>query len=785
MANTGTSGALSNEPLTSGTVLQNRYEIERLLGGGGMGMVYLAHDHRLANRPCAVKEMVDHFIDQQQRIEANDYFAREADTLAQLKHAAIPAITDRFDDQNRHYLVMEYVEGRNLEEEIAVRGGPLPEGLIIDIARQLCDVLAYLHGSTPPVVYRDMKPSNVMLTPKGRVVLVDFGIARLFKSARKGTMIGTLGFAPPEQYQGVVDPRSDIYSLGATLHYVLTGRDPEKFPPFSFPPIRDLRPEVSTNLAGAIDHALSYQADARPPSIQDFRDMLLYGKGLDERRGAPGVSSHGGTAGLALPPDVAEAIAPQHRRRRRKHRAVALVAFFAIVAGGAFGATYVYNNPQLQQRLGVKSFVDSLPWKVEERLDAAETHPLDFQRMTLQLSTRSGTPLSSPRASFTNIELANNQYLQWNASFNNRLAGLKGQDEKIEARFLSPSGLQIASSTASRFVGPGESTADFSGVALMPDLGALPVGNYKVGLYVNDQAIAEQAFAVSQDVTALRLAEATTEAEKAREAADKAKAHDEAERLAMVEARRRKPLQLAGIEFMNSTKSGTPLAGPATAFSAAKVLFINWRITFENRLFNLDTGQYRVDAAYIAPDGHTLGSVDDIRIVPPSSRSATFSGRVGNSAGGAFLPGQYTVDFYLNGQKVAQKNFRVLADTQPYPASLGSASGVSSGGTTGAIDVPTLATGRIDGLAGATNIPLELRLRPQPNGFLHGEMVIHEAGYGATPIQGFIRGNHVVFQVPYGAKTLNFDGRRTSDQLNGTFFSTPTGESGTWNTVTN
>jgi serine/threonine protein kinase len=730
--------------------------------------------------------MVDHFIDQQQRIEANDYFAREADTLAQLKHAAIPAITDRFDDQNRHYLVMEYVEGRNLEEEIAARGGPLPEGLIIDIARQLCDVLAYLHGSTPPVVYRDMKPSNVMLTPKGRVVLVDFGIARLFKSARKGTMIGTLGFAPPEQYQGVVDPRSDIYSLGATLHYVLTGRDPEKFPPFSFPPIRDLRPEVSTNLAGAIDHALAYQADARPASIQDFRDMLLYGKGLGESRGAPGVSSHGGTAGLALPPDVAEAIAPPRRRRRRKHRAVALLAFFGIVAGGAFGATYVYNNPQLQQRLGVKSFVDSLPWKVQERLNSAETHPLDFQRMTLQLSTRSGTPLSSPRASFTNIELANNQYLQWNASFANRLAGLKGQDEKIEARFFSPSGLQIASSTASRFVGPGESTADFSGVALMPDLGALPAGNYKVGIYVNDQPISDQAFAVSQDVTALRAAEAANEAERARETADKAKAHDEAERLAMLEARRRKPLQLAGIEFVNSTKSGTPLAGPATTFNATKVLFVNWRITFENRLYNLDTGQYRVDAAYLAPDGHTLGSVDDIRIVPPSSRSATFSGRVGNSAGGAFLPGQYTVDFYLNGQKIAQKNFRVLADTsQPYPASLGSASGAASGGSTGAIDVPTLATGRIDGLAGATNIPVELRLRPQPNGFLHGEMVIHEAGYGATPIQGFIRGNHVVFQVPYGAKTLNFDGRRTSDQLNGTFFSTPTGESGTWNTVTN
>src|SRR5229473_508193 len=767
-------------PLTPGTILQGRYKISRLLGGGGMGMVYLANDQRLANRPCAIKEMVDHFIDQAQRIEANEYFAREADTLAQLKHQAIPAITDRFEIANRHYLVMEYVEGRNLEEELAARNEPLPEGLVIDIARQLSDVLAYLHGFKPPIIYRDMKPSNVMLNPNGRVVLVDFGIARLFKAARKGTMIGTLGFAPPEQYQGNVDPRSDIYSLGATLHYVLTGRDPEKFPPFSFPPIRDLRPEVSTNLAGAIDHALAYQADARPASIQDFRDMLLYGKGLGESRGAPRVSSHGGTAGLALPPDVAEAIAPPRRRRRRKHRAVALLAFFGIVAGGAFGATYVYNNPQLQQRLGVKSFVDSLPWRVQERLNSAETHPLDFQRMTLQLSTRSGTPLSSPRASFTNIELANNQYLQWNASFANRLAGLKGQDEKIEARFFSPSGLQIASSAASRFVGPGESTADFSGVALMPDLGALPAGNYKVGIYVNDQPISDQAFAVSQDVTALRAAEAANEAERARETADKAKAHDEAERLAMLEARRRKPLQLAGIEFVNSTKSGTPLAGPATTFNATKVLFVNWRITFENRLYNLDTGQYRVDAAYLAPDGHTLGSVDDIRIVPPSSRSATFSGRVGNSAGGAFLPGQYTVDFYLNGQKIAQKNFRVLADTsQPYPASLGSASGAASGSSTGAIDVPTLATGRIDGLAGATNIPVELRLRPQPNGFLHGEMVIHEAGYGATPIQGFIRGNHVVFQVPYGAKTLNFDGRRTSDQLNGTFFSTPTGESGT------
>src|ERR1700730_9593585 len=285
-------------PLNPGTVLASRYQIERMLGGGGMGVVYLARDQRLANRPCAIKEMVDHFIDQQQRLEANDYFAREADTLAQLKHQAIPAITDRFDDQNRHYLVMEYVEGRNLEEELAARNGePLPEGMVIDIARQLCDVLAYLHNMTPPIVYRDMKPSNVMLTSKGRVVLVDFGIARLFKAARKGTMIGTLGFAPPEQYKGEIDPRSDIYSLAATMHYMLTARDPEKFPPFSFPKLKDLRPDASSNLSAAIDSALSYNMEGRPQTIEAFRDMMLYGTGISASGEV--VSSKAGTAGLA------------------------------------------------------------------------------------------------------------------------------------------------------------------------------------------------------------------------------------------------------------------------------------------------------------------------------------------------------------------------------------------------------------------------------------------------------------------------------------------------------
>ncbi|HZY60199.1 MAG TPA: serine/threonine-protein kinase, partial [Candidatus Binataceae bacterium] len=496
-------------PLPSGTLLQNRYLIQKLIGGGGMGVVYLAQDQRLANRPCAIKEMVDHFIDPQQRREANEYFAREADTLAQLRHQAIPAISDRFDQANRHYLVMEYVEGRNLEEEMAALGHPLDEGVTIDIARQLCEVLAYLHGFTPSIVYRDMKPSNVMLTPRGKAMLIDFGIARLFKVASKGTMIGTLGFAPPEQYQGQVDPRSDIYSLGATLHYVLTGRDPEKFPPFSFPPTSSLRANLSPNLAGAIDRALSYTTEGRPQSVTEFRDMMLYGTGLDT---APiQVSPRSGTANLTHTTIMVEP--PRRRRKSGLRRAVGFVIFTLIMGSLAFGGTYVYTHPEVQTQLGIKALLDGLPWKHQELVDKARQHPLEFERMTLQLSTREGKAVSPPKARFLDTELASNRYLAWVASFKNGLAGLEGRSEKVEARFFDPNGLQIAASDAKRFIGTAEVKADFSGVALIPDLSDRPHGNYKVGLFSGDKLLAEQQFSVDEDVTTKLKARAEKAAE--------------------------------------------------------------------------------------------------------------------------------------------------------------------------------------------------------------------------------------------------------------------------------
>jgi serine/threonine protein kinase len=785
------SGSLPG-PLEPGVVLQQRYRIERLLGGGGMGMVYLARDQRLSNRPCAIKEMVDHFIDAQQRLEANEYFAREADTLAQLKHPAIPAISDRFDHQNRHYLVMEYVEGCNLEEELARRSGPLPEGLVIDIARQLCDVLAYLHGLQPPIIYRDLKPSNVMLAGNGRVVLVDFGIARLFKAQRKGTMIGTLGFAPPEQYQGIADPRSDIYSLGATLHYVLTARDPEKFPPFSFPPVRELRPAVSSNLAGAIDRALAYEMLNRPATIQEFRDMLLYGRGLGTA--VRQVSSRSGTAGLTMipptPADVDDVLTPIPRAKKSvARRAVGWLMTFMVLAGLAFGATYVYNDPELQHQLGITEYINQLPWKHDELVAKARAHPLDFQTMSITLSTRSGEPVSAPRSSFTDTELSANRYLKWQASFKNELAGLDSQDDRIEARIFDPKGVQVASSNDQRFVAPGQTAVDFSGVAMMPDASSIAIGNYKIALYSADQLLGQQQFSVSQDLAAkAAAAHAKAEAEAAARAAEaaaraaEARRNEEARRVAMLQERMRRPLQLEQIVLLNTTKDGTALSAPTSVFGVSKVLFVGWRATFGNRLYRLDSNRYEVDAAYVAPDGSTLGSVQDVQMVNSVDPRATFSGRVGNSAGGAFLPGRYTVNFYLNGQYFAKKTFSVVNDAGiPYTSGGASAANRGASSTPIGLEVPLLATGTIRGLAGYSSLPMELRLRPQPNGFLHGEMVVHQNGYGPTPLEGFVRGNRVQFEVPYGADTFFFEGQRDRDLLSGTFRSN-SGQTGSWQT---
>jgi outer membrane protein assembly factor BamB len=244
-----------------------------------MSIIYRAQDLRFehAARLCAVKQM--HYVDPDpvQRDVTVQYFEREANILASLNHPAIVRIYDYFSEENRLYLVMEYIEGQNLDQIIEESPGPLSAEQVIDWALQICDVLSYLHNHEPePIVFRDLNPRNVMRNQHGRIMVIDFGIAKVYQQGQRGTVIGTAGYPPPEQYRGINEPTGDIYALGATMHHLLTKRDPRLEPPFTFHdhPIRSLNPRVSAELDAAVMKSLEYDADKRFATVQEFREAL-------------------------------------------------------------------------------------------------------------------------------------------------------------------------------------------------------------------------------------------------------------------------------------------------------------------------------------------------------------------------------------------------------------------------------------------------------------------------------------------------------------------------------
>jgi serine/threonine protein kinase len=270
--------------LAAGTELSNaRYKIERLVAAGGMGAVYRAIDTRF-NRPCAVKEMLDEFKNESERAQAIEWFSREATLLLDLNHPCIPRVRDFFMEQGRHYLVMDFIEGSTMAELLersssvmGVNGARgVPEARARSWSQQLCNVLSYLHRLTPPIIFRDLKPSNIMVTERDEIKLIDFGIARTFQAQSQSTIIMTPGYAPPEQVQGLPEPRSDLYALGATIHKALTHHDASNNRPlFTFPPVRTLRPDVSVAFEQVLMKALALLPDARWSSAAEMERAIL------------------------------------------------------------------------------------------------------------------------------------------------------------------------------------------------------------------------------------------------------------------------------------------------------------------------------------------------------------------------------------------------------------------------------------------------------------------------------------------------------------------------------
>lgn len=252
-----------------GSVIDGKYEILTEIGRGGMSVVYLAMDTHL-NKQWAVKEIRKRGTGKNDEVIANSLLA-EANMMKRLDHPALPRIVDIIDNGVTIFVVMDYIEGESLDKILAEYGAQ-PEELVVGWAKQLCDALSYLHSQKPPIIYRDMKPANVMLKPEGNIKIIDFGIAREYKEQNLAdtTVLGTKGYAPPEQYSGQTDARSDIFALGMTMHHLLTGIDPRTGEPYA--PVRMWNPEVSEGMEMIIDKCVRPAAEQRYQNCQD----LLY-----------------------------------------------------------------------------------------------------------------------------------------------------------------------------------------------------------------------------------------------------------------------------------------------------------------------------------------------------------------------------------------------------------------------------------------------------------------------------------------------------------------------------
>lgn len=260
-------------------ILNNRYQVLGVLSDIETGTVYLARDLQYPEheRYVAVKQLRRIEDDEHLRRLAVALFEREVNLLATLSHPAIPSVYDYFSIGNdRVYFAMEFINGKNLEAILNIHGHSIPIEMVIDWALALSDVLGYMHSHNPPIIFRDVKPNNIMIDQYGRVRLYDFSKARQFLAGQRGAIIVTDGYSAPEQYTGEASPASDIYGLGATLHHILTNDDPRQHSLFSFKdrPIRKANPNVSPELEAIVIKALAHEASDRYSSMVEMKAAL-------------------------------------------------------------------------------------------------------------------------------------------------------------------------------------------------------------------------------------------------------------------------------------------------------------------------------------------------------------------------------------------------------------------------------------------------------------------------------------------------------------------------------
>lgn len=313
--------------IPSGTVLKRRYRILRKIAQGGMGAVYECTDMQShTGARWAVKEMSPAALPASERTQAISDFRREAQMLASLRHPNLPTVLETFEELGKHFLVMEFVGGRTLQNVIDNTPGFIPEERIMVWARQVFDVIAYLHSQDPPIIYRDMKPANVMLLEgTERIKLIDFGIARFHKAGknRDTEAFGTAGYAPPEQYgKGQTDQRSDVYALAATLHYLATKHDPG-LNPFNWLPARQYNSAISAQMESALQRALNLDPQKRFPSIWEFAAALgVTGISIHQANQMPAEVSRAAPAPAPVPQPVpvqTPAAAPASRSSRQRN----------------------------------------------------------------------------------------------------------------------------------------------------------------------------------------------------------------------------------------------------------------------------------------------------------------------------------------------------------------------------------------------------------------------------------------------------------------------------------